>query len=79
MLNVVLLYAELGSRAREQTIKGLHLFLETYDALVESLCELIDQDDQHRGASVLNSARDRGAAADRGVSDWERLRAPGIG
>jgi hypothetical protein len=44
MLSAVLQYAELGPRPREQTVKGLHLFLETYNALVESLCEAIDQD-----------------------------------
>jgi hypothetical protein len=48
MLDAVLLYAELGPRQREQIVKGLHLFLETYNALVEGLCEVIAQDDQLR-------------------------------
>jgi hypothetical protein len=48
MLAAVLLYAALGPRHREQIVKGLHLFLETYNTLIEGLCEVIDQGDQLR-------------------------------
>jgi hypothetical protein len=44
MLDAVLMYAELGQEQREQIVKGVHLFLETYNELVEGLCEEIDRD-----------------------------------
>jgi hypothetical protein len=43
MLNAVLMYAELGQNYRLQIVQGLHLFLETYNTLVEGLCEMIDE------------------------------------
>lgn len=39
MLNAVLMYAEIGTTQRRNIATGLHLFLETYTGLVESLCE----------------------------------------
>jgi hypothetical protein len=39
MLNAVLVYAELGAQQRRNIATGLHLFLETYAGLVETLCE----------------------------------------
>jgi hypothetical protein len=61
MLNAVFLYAGLGPRAREQTVKGLHLFLETYNAFVESLCPVVDQDDQRRGGGAPSVRQERQA------------------
>lgn len=43
MLNAVLMYAELGQNYRLQIVQGLHLFLETYNTLVEGLCDVIDE------------------------------------
>jgi hypothetical protein len=48
MLDAVLMYAELGQEQREQIVKGLHLFLETYNDLVEGLCEAIDRESLSR-------------------------------
>lgn len=44
MLEAVLMYAELGPRQREQIVRGVFLFVETYNDLVEGLCEEIDRD-----------------------------------
>jgi hypothetical protein len=44
MLDAVLMYADLGRDQREQIVRGLHLFLETYNDLVEGLCEAIDRE-----------------------------------
>jgi len=44
MLEAVLMYAELGQRQREQIVRGVYLFVETYNDLVEGLCEVIDRD-----------------------------------
>jgi hypothetical protein len=41
MLQAVLMYAALGRHSREQILLGLHLFLETYASLVDSLCEIM--------------------------------------
>jgi hypothetical protein len=43
MLNAVLMYAELGQNYRLQIVHGLHLFLDTYNTLVEGLCDVIDE------------------------------------
>jgi len=42
MLDSVMVYATLGREQRGQMVKGLHLFLKTYDGLVRGLCEVID-------------------------------------
>lgn len=44
MYKSVLMYAKLGIESREQVMRGLHLFAETYATLVESLCELMATD-----------------------------------
>jgi hypothetical protein len=78
MLSAVLLYAELGPRLREQTVKGLHLFLETYNALVESLCEAIDQDPTAETSASRFPGRDREAVAVREDAHRRRSRAAGV-
>jgi hypothetical protein len=44
MYQSVLMYGRLGRHCREQILKGLHLFLETYTSFVESLCEVMERD-----------------------------------
>jgi hypothetical protein len=44
VLSAALMYAELGRQQKQHIVRGLHLFLETYDELVRSLCESIDQE-----------------------------------
>jgi hypothetical protein len=51
MLEAVLRYGSLGKQHREQAFRGIHLFLETYASLVESLCEVIE-DDRAGGAGA---------------------------
>jgi hypothetical protein len=78
MLNAVLLYGELGPRLREQSVRGLHLFLETYNALVESLCEAVDHGSQGPNVRVPTSGCDRGTVAEREDADERRSRAARI-
>lgn len=52
MFQAVLMYGALGRQHREQIFRGLHLFLETYAQLVESLCEVLQQKPALGGRSV---------------------------
>jgi len=54
MLNAVLMYAELGPSYRLQIVQGLHLFLETYNTLVEGLCDVIDEGEKLEKPTTQN-------------------------